>query len=94
MTPTSPAGENRRVQERTKESGMTYLGTVKVETGRLLMPLPFATSQRPETYEAVEVAGDILLVVAPLDRARLRQAERLAERSIADHRASLEGLAR
>lgn len=58
------------------------------------MPDAFAEVPEGQAYEAVEIGGDILLIVPPLDRKRLAQVERLTTRSIEDHRKSLDGLAR
>jgi hypothetical protein len=40
------------------------------------------------------LSGDILLVPSPPDRERLARIEKLAQRSIEEHRKTLEGLAR
>lgn len=73
---------------------MTYLGTARIENGHVQMPDGFTSTKRPGTYEAIDVGGDILLIVSPLDRKRLEQIETLANRSIDEHRKSLEGLAK
>ena len=39
-----------------------------------------------KTYEAVEIGGDILLMLSPLDRERLARVEKLAKESIEEHR--------
>ncbi len=72
---------------------MRYLGTAKVENGHIVMPDGFNADARVDTYEAVEIGGDIILAATPLDRKRLERVGRLAEQSIDDHRKSLEGLA-
>ena len=73
---------------------MRYLGIAKNDRGRVTMP-DASRDQMPEpTYEVVEIGGDILLVPPPLDRERLAAVERLAQRSIDEHRKTLEGLAR
>lgn len=59
-----------------------------------MMPDPFPSIATGTTYEAIQVGEDILLLAAPLDQERRRQIERLANRSIAEHRQTLEGLAR
>jgi hypothetical protein len=58
------------------------------------MPDLFREESRTETYEALDIDGDILLVASPLDRKRLEHVQSLARASIADHRKTLEGLAR
>ena len=73
---------------------MKYLGIVKKENGTLAMPDSFMDVAEPRTYEAVQVGGDILLLFTPLDRERLKRIEELTERSIRDHRKTLERLAR
>ena len=73
---------------------MRYLGIAKKEHGRVVMPDTFADVSEGQTFEAFEIAGDILLAVPPLDRTRLEQVARLAKQSIDEHRTSLEGLAR
>jgi len=73
---------------------MKYLGIVKRENSNLTMPDTFREAAEKQTYEAVQVAGDILLLSAPQDRERLKQIEELANRSIEEHRRTLEGLAR
>ena len=73
---------------------MRYLGIARQEHGRILMPDAFAEGEQDATFEAIEIGGDILLIPNPLDRERLARLQRLANRSIEDHRKSLEGLAR
>lgn len=73
---------------------MKYLGVVRQENGTLMVPDAFQEVAERHTYEAIEVGGDIILLPTPLDRKRLRRIEELADRSIEDHRTSLEGLAR
>lgn len=73
---------------------MKYLGIARKEKGRVVMPDAFGEAEEGRLYEAVEIGGDILLLLPPLDRERLADIERLADRSISDHRKSLEGLAR
>ena len=58
------------------------------------MPDEFADVPEGQAYEAVEIAGDIVLTLSPLDRQRLARVERLANRSIEEHRKTLDGLAR
>lgn len=73
---------------------MKYLGTVRRQDGNLAMPDAFQEVTKRVSYEAVQVGDDILLLSAPLDREQLERIERLASRSIAEHRRTLEGLAR
>ena len=73
---------------------MKYLGIVKRNNANLTLPDAFQQAAPTGEYEAIEVGGDILLLSAPLDRERLRRIERLASRSIEEHRRTLEGLAR
>ena len=73
---------------------MLYFGIAKNEKGLVVMPDAFREVETDPFYEAVEIGGDILLVSPPLDRERLAQIERLARRSIEEHRKTLEGLAR
>jgi hypothetical protein len=73
---------------------MTYLGAARIENGHVVMPDALGEQPRAQSYDAVEIGGDILLTRDPLDRERLAQIERHAAQSIADHRATLEGLAR
>jgi hypothetical protein len=73
---------------------MRYLGIVRRQDGTLRVPDTFREAAGEQDFEAVEVGGDILLLSAPLDRERLKAVEALAERSVAEHRRSLEGLAR
>ena len=73
---------------------MKYLGIVKRQNGNLTMPDTFREAAERETYEAVQVEDDILLLSSPLDRERIKRIEELADRSIEEHRHTLEGLAR
>jgi len=73
---------------------MKYLGIARKEKGQIVMPDAFQGVEEGQTYEAIEIGGDILLAPVPLDRARLARIEGLANRSIEEHRKSLEGLAR
>lgn len=73
---------------------MKYLGTIKNENGVLRMPDQFNSGQSPETYEAIVVGDDILLVANPLDRRRLERIDRLALKSIQEHHDTLDGLAK
>jgi len=73
---------------------MKYLGIVQRENGTLALPDSFREIREPRRYEAILVGGDVLLLSAPLDRERLKQIEELMDRSIEDHRKTLEGLAR
>ncbi len=73
---------------------MKYLGIVQRENGTLALPDSFQEIREPRRYEAILVGGDVLLLSAPLDRERLKQIEELTDRSIEDHRKTLEGLAK
>lgn len=73
---------------------MRYLGIVKREEGRLVLPDGLHEAAPGQIYEAVEVGGDIILTSSPLDRQRLEEIERLTKQSIEAHRQSLEGLSR
>lgn len=73
---------------------MKYLGILKRQNCVLTMPDTFSEVAQAQDCEAVQVADDILLLPAPLHRERLRQIEDLANRSINEHRSTLEGLAR
>lgn len=73
---------------------MKYLGIARKEKTKIVMPDAFQDAEDGQTYEAIEIGGDILLSPAPLDRERLARIERLANRSIEEHRKSLQGLAR
>lgn len=75
---------------------MKYLGPARKENAHVIMPDAFAEVPDGQAYEALEIGGDILLVLPPLDRERLAQVEPAyggANRSIEEHRKSLEGLA-
>ncbi|MFN0135597.1 MAG: hypothetical protein ACKVS9_05695 [Phycisphaerae bacterium] len=73
---------------------MNYLGTARIENGRVVMPDGFAAARHSDTFEAIEIGGDILLITSPLDRKRLDLIDALVGESINDHRKSLEGLAK
>lgn len=73
---------------------MKYLGTARCENGRVIMPDGFSTPTSGQTYEALEIDGDILLTLSPLDRAQLSRIDALARQTIQDHRKALEGLAK
>ncbi len=73
---------------------MKYLGIMKQEDGQVTMPDTFQSIELQQSYEVVEVCGDLLLLPSPLDRQRLARIERLTKQSIAEHRKTLEGLAR
>jgi len=72
---------------------MKYLGIARAEKGRIVMPDGFDEHAGGQTYEAVEIGGTVILAPAPLNRERLAQVDRLARRSIEDHRGALDGLA-
>ena len=67
---------------------------MKKENGTLAMPDSFRDVAEPRTHEAVQVGGDILLLITPLDRERLKKIEDLTGSSIRGHRKTFEGLAR
>ena len=73
---------------------MKYLGMVRRRDNHLTMPDTFREVPQEDTYEAVQVGDSIVLLSPPLDRERLEQIQRLADRSIEEHRRSLEGLSR
>lgn len=73
---------------------MKYLGIVKRQNGNLIIPDTFWEVAEEHAYEAIQVESDILLLSNPLDRERLRRIEELTNRSIEEHRSTLEGLAR
>ena len=73
---------------------MRYLGIARKEGERVLMPDAFRGVEEGKIYEVVEIGGDLILVPSPLDRRRLARIERLLQRSIEEHRQTLEGLAR
>ena len=73
---------------------MKYLGVARKEKGQVVMPDAFREAEEGKLYEVIEIGGDILLVPSPLDRKRLARIEKLAQRSIEEHRKTLEGLAR
>jgi hypothetical protein len=72
---------------------LKYLGIVKKEENRLLMPEGFK-EENNKTYEALEIEGVIILIPLPIDKERLSQVERLIDISINEHRKSLENLAK
>ncbi len=73
---------------------MKYLGTVKKEKGRMVMPDAFQEVEDGRTFEAIEMGGDIILLAGALEKERWAQIEKLANESIKRHRATLEALAR
>lgn len=79
---------------------MKYLGIVKNEKGKMIMPDNFVKEvvslhgEEPLLYEAIEIEGMIVLMNSPINRNRLAQIEDLTQKSIQEHRTSLEGLAR
>lgn len=73
---------------------MKYLGIMTHEHGRVTMPDTFHALELRERYDVIEVDGDVLLLPAPFDPQRLTRIERLTKCSIAEHRQTLEGLAR
>ena len=73
---------------------MKYLGIAKRQGSDLKMPDSFEEVAKTEVYEAIVVDGDILLLATPLDRERVKRIQDLTDRSINEHRRTLEGLAR
>jgi len=73
---------------------MRYLGIARKERDHVVMPDAFREVEEGSVYEVVEIGGDFLLVPPPLNRERLARIERLVNRSIEEHRKTLEGLAR
>jgi hypothetical protein len=73
---------------------MRYLGMTQMKEGRVQMPDAFKEVAKDQVYEVVELGGNILLLPPPLDRERLALLEKLTRKSIAEHRQTLEGLAR
>jgi hypothetical protein len=73
---------------------MKYLGIAKRQGSDLKMPDSFQDIAKTEVYEAIVVDGDILLLATPLDRERIKRIQDLTDRSIKEHRRTLEGLAR
>lgn len=71
-----------------------YLGTARKEQGQIRMPDGFGDVSEGQTFEAIEVGGDIFLLRSPLDRQRMDHIAELTTRSIEEHRTSLESLAR
>jgi len=57
------------------------------------MPDTFVDVSDGQTFEAIEVGGDIFLLRSPLDRQRFDDIAELTRRSIEEHRTSLESLA-
>jgi hypothetical protein len=77
-----------------EEDSMKYLGIVKRKNGNLMLPDSFQEIPKQGDYEAVLIGGDLLLLPPPLDRARLKKIEELADRSIEEHRQTLEKLSK
>ncbi len=73
---------------------MKYLGIARIEQGKVILPDTFQELESVPEYEVIAVGGDLLLITPPLDRTRLARIARLTEKSITDHRQTLEGLAR
>lgn len=72
---------------------MKYLGIARIKNEKVLMPDAFKSLETTQSYEAVEVGGDIILISFPLDRKRLALVEKFTRQAINDHRETLEGLA-
>ncbi len=73
---------------------MKYLGIVKRQDGNLTLPDTFREISEHQTYEALLIGGDLLLIPPPLDLQRLKRIEELANRSIDEHRDTLDKLAK
>ncbi len=73
---------------------MKYLGPARKEKGHVIMPDSFRDVPEGQVYEAVELGGDIVLAIPPLDDKRLEEVIRIAKRGMAEHRAALERLAK
>jgi hypothetical protein len=73
---------------------MTYLGPVKFENGRIVLPDGANLPASDAPLEAIEVGGDILLSASNLDRAQMERVRQATADSIADHRKTLDGLAK
>ncbi|GAN31639.1 MAG: hypothetical protein DYG83_11690 [Candidatus Brocadia sp. AMX2] len=74
---------------------MKYLGIAKREKDQsITMPDSFKESSQWDSYEVIEVGGDILLIPPPLDKERLARIEKLTKISIEEHRKTLKGLAK
>lgn len=73
---------------------MKYLGIVKKEKGAIIVPDTFNDIPDGQSFEAIEIGGDILFLPSPLNRDKLSRIQQLAEISIKEHRKSLEGLAK
>ena len=78
---------------------MRYLGIVEKRHGGQIILAghegeKIVNAEADQTaFEAFEVESVIVLVPAPVDRARLSRIEELTEQSIQDHHTTLEGLA-
>ena len=72
---------------------MKYLGIVTQHDGSLTFPDVAVEVGIKDTYEAVAVGGDILLMASSIDRPRVERVRRLASQSIEDHAQALKGLA-
>ena len=73
---------------------MRYLGIARSEDGHLIMPDAFAPQAKPRQFDVLEVGDVLLLQELPADPRRAAEIEGLTRAVIADHRGSLEGLAR
>lgn len=78
---------------------MKYLGIVKSEKDKMILPDNFVKEvvslqgEEPLLYEAIEIEGMIVLMNSPINRNRLALIEDLTQKSIQEHRTSLDGLA-
>jgi hypothetical protein len=73
---------------------MKYLGVVKQLDETLVMPDTFLDGESSDTYEAIQVGSDLLLLASPLSQERLQRIRNLVDQSISEHREALEGLAK
>jgi hypothetical protein len=73
---------------------MKYLGTVRKEKGRMVVPDAFQEVEDGRIFEAIEMGGDIILLAGALEKERWAQIEELTKETIKRHRATLEALSR
>ena len=72
---------------------MKYLGVVKQLDENLVMPDTFLGGESSDTYEAIQIGADLLLLGSPLSQERLQRIQKLADQSISEHRETLKNLA-
>jgi hypothetical protein len=73
---------------------MKYLGIMKQEHGQVTMPGEFQTIEPGQSYEVIEIGGDVLLLPSPLNQKRMARVKKLTKLSIKEHHKTLDGLAR